>query len=59
MKNLDSTNYVEFGVDNTGFVACGKIRPGKQAMFEIADSTTLQLRANTSACDVQYLVLDK
>jgi len=59
IKNLDDTNFVEFGVDNTGFVACGKIRPGKQALFEIADSTTLQLKADTDACDVQVLILDK
>jgi len=58
LKNLDSTNYVEFGKDNTGFVAVGKLEAGEEAVFRVADSSTIQLKANTASCNVAYLLLE-
>jgi len=58
LKNLDGTNFVEFGKDNTGFVAVGKLEAGEEAVFRVADSTTIQLKADTAACDVMYLLLE-
>lgn len=55
-KNLDDTNFVEIGVDNTGFVAMAKIGPGQVAMFPIADSTTLQGKADTAECRVHKVI---
>lgn len=48
MINLDSTNYVEFGIwdpENSKFFPIGILRPGKVALFEI--SPNLQEEFNT------------
>lgn len=58
LRNLDSTNFVEFGKDNTGFVNVGKLKPGEMCCFRVAASTTVQLKADTAACDVMYLLLE-
>lgn len=59
VKNLDATNFVEIGVDNTGFVAMAKLEPGDPpARFRIADSTTIQLKADTASCNVQFWCLE-
>ena len=58
LKNIDGTNYVDVGVDNTGFVAMAKLKAGEQACFRVAGSTTIQLKANTATCKVQYLLLE-
>jgi len=36
----------------------GKLEAGEEAVFRVADSTTIQLKANTAACDVMYLLLE-
>ena len=58
LKNLDTTNFVEFGVDNTGFVAVGKLEAGEEAVFRVADATTIQLKADTASCNVAYQLLE-
>ena len=58
IKNLDATNYVDIGKDNTGFVAVGKLKAGEMCCFRVAGSTTIQLKADTAACKVQYLLLE-
>lgn len=59
LKNLDSTNFVEIGVDNTGFVEMGKLTAGQEACFPVADSTTIQLKADTASCKVAFLLLER
>ena len=58
LKNLDTTNYVEFGADNTGFVAVGKLKAGEEAVFRVAASTTIQLKADTASCNVAFQLLE-
>lgn len=59
VKNLDATNFVEIGVDNTGFVAMAKLEPGDPpAQFRVADSTTIQLKADTASCNIQFWVME-
>lgn len=50
MKNLDATNYVQWGF-STG-VYGGRMEPGEIAMFRMEPSLTLYLKANTAACKV-------
>jgi hypothetical protein len=51
MKNLDSTNYVQWGF-STG-VYGGRIRAGETAEFRMEPGLTLFLKANTAACPCQ------
>lgn len=52
MRNLDATNYVEWGF-STG-VYGGKMKPGEPAgPFRMKPGLTLYLKANTAACKVQ------
>lgn len=51
MKNLDSTNYVQWGFATT--VYGGRLKPGEHAWFRLEPSATLYLKANTAACLVQ------
>ena len=51
MKNLDATNYVQWGF-STG-VYGGRMKPGETAgPFRMEPGLTLFLRANTAACRV-------
>lgn len=59
VRNLDDTNFVEVGVDNTGFVAMAKLLPDDPpARFRVADSTTIQLKADTATCQIQFWVAE-
>lgn len=50
MKNLDATNYVQWGFATT--VYGGRLEPGEVALFRMEPSVTLYLKANTAACKV-------
>jgi hypothetical protein len=58
LRNLDATNYVEFGEANTA-LGGGKLSSstaGRNWAWYPPNGTTLYLKANTAACDVQYVV---
>lgn len=50
LKNLDATNYVQWGFATTAYG--GRLEPGEFALFRLEPSTTLYLKANTAACKV-------
>lgn len=52
LQNLDATNFVEYGADNSGMQKLGKLQPGGIACFEMASGVTLRMKADTAACDV-------
>ena len=59
MRNLDSTNYVEWGPDNGGsLVPCGRIEAGEVAMFRLSPAITFRAQANTAAVELDILILD-
>jgi len=59
LTNLDDTNYVEFGVDSSGFIPMGRVYPGDPSgAIPAAASITYQLKANTAACDVKVRVYE-
>lgn len=57
MRNLDSTNYVQWGFATT--VYGGRMRAGEPAgPFRLEPGTTLYLKANTAACKVLVYALE-
>lgn len=57
-RNLDGTNYVEIGLDSSGFIPLIKLRAGEVCLFPLSAGVTLQARANTSACKMQIHIFN-
>ena len=55
IKNLDSTNFVEIGDDGTNYTV--KLAAGEGCLFRFSGSS-INLKADTAACRVKYLVLE-
>lgn len=55
IRNTDATNYVEVG-STTGVYSI-KLLPGKGCVVPWNASTVL-IKANTAACDVEYLIIE-
>ncbi len=59
LRNLDTTNYVQFGIQITGtFYPFGRLKPGEFALCRLDSTAVLYLRANTLAAAVQYKLLN-
>lgn len=56
--NLDTTNYIQLGWDDTGFVTADKIPAGKWCVKWFDPSRTWQWQANTASCKVRLIMLD-
>jgi hypothetical protein len=56
MRNLDTTNYVQWGPATASYV--GRLEAGETASFRMEPSTTLYLKANTAACEVEIWVAE-
>jgi len=62
IHNLDATNFVEVGYDDTGFKPVVKIKGGaagvgEWALFRSAQAT-LQVKADTATCLVEYYLFE-
>lgn len=58
LKNLDGTNYVQWGPESAGaMVVMGRLKPGEEACFRMDSGATLRLKANTAACNVDILLI--
>lgn len=59
LKNQDAINYIEVGRDVTGtFVPLIKLKPGETQLIRLAASAPPYAKANTAACDLEWLVLN-
>jgi hypothetical protein len=60
IQNLDSTNYVEFGVySGATFYELGEILAGESYTIRLSRNLgTLRLKANTAACDMLVEAFD-
>lgn len=59
LHNLDSTNYVEYGMSDGGTMkTLGKLAAGDKHLIRLAASTTLRMKANTAACKVRVMCLE-
>ena len=56
MRNLDPTNYVQWGFATTAYG--GRMEAGESALFRLEPGTTLYLKANTAACLVEINALE-
>ena len=58
LRNLDDTNYVEYGPESAGaMVGFGRLEPGEPAAMRlIPGSLTIRMQANTAACNVEVIV---
>jgi len=55
IRNNDTTNYVEVGVDGTNYVV--KLKAGEIALFRV-DGSAIHAKANTAACSCEYLLIE-
>lgn len=55
--NLDGANYVEIGYDDSGFKPTVRLNAGEWALFRHTQATP-QAKADTSACDIEYLLVE-
>jgi hypothetical protein len=51
MKNLDSTNYVEYSHASGAYL--GQMKAGEPALLRLTGGATLHMSANTAACLVE------
>jgi len=60
MKNLDASNYVQWGGKTTAgaMTTIGRMEAGEPALFRLDPSATLRMQANTAECKVLILVAE-
>ena len=60
IRNLDATNYVRVGRDDSGTMRpMARLEAGEMAMFPIDDSITLYAQADTASVDIETLVMER
>jgi len=57
IHNLDGTNFVEVGYDDTGFKPTVKVKAGEYAAFRLTQSTP-QVKADTAAVNIEYILVE-
>jgi len=57
VHNLDATNYIEIGYDDSGFKPLVKLKPGEWSLFRLAQAAP-QAKADTAACDLEFLLIE-
>lgn len=58
-ENLDSTNYVELGVQVGGtFYPLVRLLAGEKVAFRLSSAATLYARSNTASCNLYWQVLE-
>ena len=59
ITNLDSTNYVTYGPDDSGTQKTfGRLSPGESAIMRLQPGITVKLTANTAPVKIKYLLLN-
>lgn len=59
LHNLDSTNYVEYGMSDGGTIkTLCKLKAGRVNIIDLAASTTLRMIANTASCKVRVMCFE-
>ncbi len=53
LRNLDATNYLEYGPESAGsgaaMVILGKLKPGEPALLRLSPGVVMRAKANTAA----------
>ena len=59
LKNLDDTNYVQYGPKSAGsMVAFGRLKAGEVAVVRLEPGVIIRAIANTAACKVEVRVME-
>lgn len=59
LRNLDATNYVQYGPDSgSSLIVFGRIEAGEVAAFRLDPTTTFRAQANTAAVKLQVALLE-
>ena len=58
LRNLDSTNYVQYGPKDTTMKVFGRIEAGEVAGFRLEPGITIRAKANTAAVELDVLILE-
>jgi len=60
IKNLDNTNFVEFGPKNAGATMqdWAKLKKGEECVFRFKPGITMRAIADTAAADLQIILLE-
>lgn len=57
--NLDTTNFVQFGPESAGaMVAAIRLKPGEPNQFRLEPGVTYRAKADTAACNVQFMAFN-
>ena len=56
-KNLDATNFVEVGYDDTGFKNVIKLKAGEEAVVRLGQNTP-QAQADTAGVKLEYIMVE-
>jgi hypothetical protein len=57
VRNLDDTNFVDIGYDDTGFKNVVQLKAGEEALFRLAQATP-QAKADTAAVRIEYIIIE-
>lgn len=58
MQNLDATNYVQWGMSDSGTMkTVGRMKPGEPAVLRVDAGATVRMKANSGPCNVKYILL--
>ena len=57
-KNLDDTNFIEIGFDDTGFVTFLKLLAGEETGWIRLSQAAPYAQADTAACLLEYTIID-
>ena len=58
LRNLDETNYVDWGMSDSGTMkAVGRLLPGEIAFVRVKPSAQVMMQAHTAAVNVEVLLL--
>lgn len=57
LKNLDSTNYIQWGPSSAGSMVAGmRLKAGEEWTFRMEPGTTYRAIANTGACNLLVVI---
>ena len=58
MRNLDGTNYVDWGAKDESMKTIGRLQPDEFCFIKMNAAATLRMQANTAACEVLIVLLE-
>ncbi len=58
LQNLDTTNYIDIGLDVGGFQPLLRLLPGRSQMVQFTPGSTPQAKANSAACKLRKFSLE-